>query len=363
MATSTATNVEEEEYHCQYAMQLASASVLPMALKAATDLGVFEIIEKAGPGVLLSSSQIASQLAAPTAQMAPLLLDRILLLLASNSILTCSVTFSTQDGQLNRLYGLAPVAKYFIKDQDGGCLAPFLATIHDKVILDTWYHLKDAVVEGGGTFEKAHGMRVMEYMGKDMRFGEKFKGSMRDFNTLLMHRILDIYDGFQGLKSLVDVGGGDGSLLNMIVSKYPSIKGTNYDLASVIEKSPSYTGIEHVAGDMFVSVPKGEAIFIKWVLHMWDDQACLKVLKNCYEALPSNGKVIVVDLVVPETTGANAADKSVLQTYLLFTNMNPKRKDRTEREFKTLAKEAGFSHVQVASRAFSFSVVEFLKHF
>lgn len=143
MATSTIINEEEEEeeeYYSQYAMQLASASVLPMALKAATDLGVLEIIEKAGPSAQLSSSQIASQLASPAAQTAPHVLDRILLVLASNSILTCSATatIGTEDGQLNRFFGLAPVAKYFIKNHNGGCLAPFLAVIHDKVIMDTW---------------------------------------------------------------------------------------------------------------------------------------------------------------------------------------------------------------------------------
>ncbi|CBI34619.3 unnamed protein product, partial [Vitis vinifera] len=73
--------------------------------------------------------------------------------------------------------------------------------------------------------------------------------------------------GFEGLKPLVDVGGGNGSILNVIVSKYPSIKGINFDLAPVIEKSPSYPGVEHVAGDMFTSVPNGDAIFMKWILH------------------------------------------------------------------------------------------------
>lgn len=100
----------------------------------------------------------------------------------------------------------------------------------------------------------------------------------------------------------------------------------------------------------------------QWILHMWDDQDVIKLLKNCYEALPSNGKVIAVDMVVPETTGTNTAARSLLQTCLLLTSMNSKGKERTYREIQTLAKKAGFSEVQVACCAYNFSVVEFLKH-
>jgi len=89
-------------------------------------------------------------------------------------------------------------------------------------------------------------MSSMEYVKKDPRFGEVFSGFVRGFNPLFMKRILDIYDGFEGLTSLVDVGGGNGSVLNMIISKYPAIKGINFDLAPVIENSPSYPGTDFV---------------------------------------------------------------------------------------------------------------------
>lgn len=104
--------------------------------------------------------------------------------------------------------------------------------------------MKDAVLEGALPFYKAHGMQAIEYVGKDARFCDVFMGSMKDFNPLLIMKILETYKGFEGLKSLVDVGGGDGSILKMILSKYPTIKGVNFDLASVIEKSPSSLGMD-----------------------------------------------------------------------------------------------------------------------
>ncbi|KAG6684673.1 hypothetical protein I3843_12G074900 [Carya illinoinensis] len=358
------TSSNEEESISEYAMQLTSASVLPGVLKAAIDLGVLEIIGKAGPGALLSASQIASEL--PTHSNANLvssnlLLDCMLRVLASHSILTCSITHQN-DGHVLRLYGLAPVSKYFDRNQDGGTLAPLLDFMQDKDIMSIWDHLKDAVLEGVLPFYKAHGMNMSEFVGKEARLRETFVGSMKGFNQVFMEKILETYKGFEGLKSLVDVGGGDGTILNSIISKYPSIKGVNFDLAYVIEKSPSYPGIEHTTGDMFVSIPNGDAIFMKWIIHHYNDEDSLKVLKNCHEALPKRGKVILVDMVVPEVSETSAAHKSLFQFYLFMMNANPQGKERTKRELENLAKAAGFSGIQVAGFAYGYSVVEFYKN-
>ncbi|XP_021273932.1 caffeic acid 3-O-methyltransferase 1 [Herrania umbratica] len=351
---------EEDKQAQQYAMQLVSASVMPMVLKAAIQLGVFEIIQRNGPGALLSASQIASQLPTQINPDAPLILDRILRLLASYSILTFSLVTDHQDGQVVRLYGLAPVAKYFNRSQGGGSLSSLLDLFQDRVSLDLWYHLKDAVVEGWCPF-KEHGISSLEYMGKDARFGEIFRGSMIDFNGMFVEEMLKTYKGFEGLNSLVDVGGGNGSILHSIVSKYPAIKAINFDLPQIIENSPSYPGIEHVAGDMFDGVPKGDAIFMKWIIHCLDDKKCLELLKNCYEALPANGKVIIVELVIPESPDSSHVVKSVYQFESFMMNLNGNQKERTETAFESLAKGAGFSRVQVACCVCSFSVVELYK--
>ncbi|KAK5777810.1 hypothetical protein PVK06_045777 [Gossypium arboreum] len=121
-------------------------------------------------------------------------------------------------------------------------------------------------------------------------------------------------------------------------------------------------GIEHVAGNMFKSVPKGDAIFMKWILEHLDDKQCLMLLKNCYEALPVNGKVIVVDAVIPESPDANPLHKSVYQFDFLSMGMNETGKERTEKESENLAEGAGFSRFRVACCAYGFSVMEFYKN-
>ncbi|XP_077245598.1 caffeic acid 3-O-methyltransferase 1-like isoform X2 [Tasmannia lanceolata] len=254
-------NSNEDEEACMFAMQLASASVFPMALKAAIELEVLELIAKAGQGAYLSPSEIASQLPIRNPDAATML-DRILRLLASYSILTCSL-IRHEDGNLERLYGLAPVCKFLVRNEDGVSISPLVLMNQDRVLMESWYHLKEAVLEGGIPFNRAYGMTAFEYHGTDPRFNKVFNKGMSDHSSLVMKKILNTYKGLEGLKVLVDVGGGVGATLNMIVSKYPHIKGINFDLHHVIAEAPPYSGVEHVGGDMFVIVPSTEAIFMK----------------------------------------------------------------------------------------------------
>ncbi|CAN1731341.1 Flavone 3'-O-methyltransferase OMT2 [Linum perenne] len=159
-------------------------------------------------------------------------------------------------------------------------------------------HLKDSVLEGGGNaFYKAYGMNGGEYSN----------------------------GGFQGVETLVDVGGGNGSSIHLISSRVPTIrKAINFDLPFVLEKSTLYSGVEHVAGDMFESVPKGDAIFMK--------------------------------------TSNEATDhKALLQFSLYRMNTKPQGKERTLTQFDSLAKQAGFSRAQIACYAYNFAVFEFIK--
>ncbi|KAJ9174253.1 hypothetical protein P3X46_017297 [Hevea brasiliensis] len=347
----TPTQVSDEEANL-FAMQLASASVLPMVLKSAIELDLLEIMAKAGPGAFLSPSDIASQL--PTTNPdAPVMLDRILRLLASYSILTYSLR-NLPDGKVERLYGLAPVCKFLTKNEDGVSFAALCLMNQDKVLMESWYHLKDAVLEGGIPFNKAYGMISFEYHGTDPRFNKVFNKGMSDHSTIIMKKILEIYKGFEGLSSIVDVGGGTGAVLSMIVSKYPSIKGINFDLPHVLEDAPSLP-------DMFVRVPKGDAIFMKWICHDWSDEHCLKFLNNCYRALPPNGKVIIAECILAVGPDSSLATKTVVHNDCIMLVHNPGGKERTEKEFEALAKGAGFQGFRVACEAFNTYVMEFLK--
>ncbi|GFP93714.1 caffeic acid 3-o-methyltransferase 1 [Phtheirospermum japonicum] len=356
---------ENEEKDFLLAMQLASGSVLPMTLKAAIELDLLELIKKAEPESTASASELAAfELAAqlPTTNPdAATMIDRILRLLAAYSVLTCSLK-PLPGGGAERRYGLAPVCRFLTRNEDGVSLASCYSLLsQDKVFMETWYHLKDAVLEGGVPFDRAYGMNTFEYPAKDPRFNKVFNKGMSEASAIIIKKIVEKYKGFEGLKSLVDVGGGIGTSLKMILSKYPSIKGINFDLPHVIQDAPPYPDVEHVAGDMFVSVPKADAIFMKWICHDWTDEHCLKLLKNCYEAIPENAKVILLELILPEVPHNGLGAKNVLNFDLIMLTHNPGGRERTEREFQVLANVAGFKKFHKVCCAYNFWIMELMK--
>ncbi|RYR10005.1 hypothetical protein Ahy_B05g078455 [Arachis hypogaea] len=105
---------------------------------------------------------------------------------------------------------------------------------------------------------------------------------------------------------------------------------------------------------MFTSVPKGDAILLKHVCHNWGDEECVMFLRNCYEALPAHGKVIVLDTLLPEIPKSTSSSKD---TYAFMV------KERTEKQFKKLCKSSGFSRFEVTCNdsSISFAVMEFYK--
>lgn len=351
------TKVDKEA--CLFALKLASFSVLPMTLKAAVELGVFEVIVHAPHGKFLSAKEIANSLSIANPD-APVMLDRILGCLASHEIFTCNVV-TNDDNSVTRLYGAAPVCKFLTKNEDGVSMSPLVLMNQDKVLMESWYHLKDAVIDGGVPFNKAYGMSAFEYHGKDLRFNGVFNAGMSNHSTITMKNLLDTYTGFEGLKTVVDVGGGVGATLNMIISRHPTITGFNFDLPHVIAVAPDYAGIVNVGGDMFQKVPNGDAIFIKWILHDWSDTHCLTLLKNCWKALPENGKVIVAEGILPATPEVSLYSQVEFQLDMVMLAHNPGGKERTQKEFELLAKKAGFSGFKLACSVTDVCVMEFTK--
>ena len=125
---------EARDENFAYACEVMTGSVLHMTMKAVIKLGLFEIIAKAGPGAKLSASEIAAQLPATKNKDAPMMLDRILRLLASYSVVECSLDASGA----RRLYSLNSVSKYYVPNKDGVLLGPLLQMNQDKVLLESW---------------------------------------------------------------------------------------------------------------------------------------------------------------------------------------------------------------------------------
>ncbi|KAL8102005.1 caffeic acid 3-O-methyltransferase-like [Apium graveolens] len=354
-----------------WGLQLNGGTIIGMVMKAAIELDLFEIIAKASTAngtspfgddaKKMSSDDIVAQL--PTKNpAAPAMLDRILRFLAAKSILNLT-TVAGEDGKEKCLFSLSSRCESYISDEDGISLAPVLVTLHDKALLDAWNKLKDAVLEGGIPFNLAHGMHTFEYPAINSKFNDGFNQGMYNHTTLIMKKILEVYTGFEDITKIIDVGGGTGATLAKIIAKYPRIRGINFDLPHVIKNAAPLAGVEHVGGDMFESVPEGEVIFMKWILHDWSDEHCLKLLKNCCNSLPESGKVIIVESIMPEYSDTNALAKlnNSCDTDMMMMVMTSGGKERSLKEFEELAKHSGFAAVKLMCNAGFYSVLEFYK--
>nr|AAO24573.1 At1g77520 [Arabidopsis thaliana]BAF00077.1 caffeic acid 3-O-methyltransferase like protein [Arabidopsis thaliana] len=364
--TKEEQEVDEKMVSLQ-AESIVNTVAFPMVLKAAFELGVIDTIAAAGNDTWLSPCEIACSLPTkPTNPEAPVLLDRMLSLLVSHSILKCRMIETGENGRtgkIERVYAAEPVCKYFLSDSDGtGSLVPLFMLLHTQVFFKTWTNLKDVILEGRDAFNSAHGMKIFEYINSDQPFAELFNRAMSEPSTMIMKKVLDVYRGFEDVNTLVDVGGGNGTVLGLVTSKYPHIKGVNFDLAQVLTQAPFYPGVEHVSGDMFVEVPKGDAVFMKWILHDWGDEDCIKILKNCWKSLPEKGKIIIVEFVTPkEPKGGDLSSNTVFAMDLLMLTQCSGGKERSLSQFENLAFASGFLRCEIICLAYSYSVIEFHK--
>ncbi|CAL4939818.1 unnamed protein product [Urochloa decumbens] len=176
-----------------------------------------------------------------------------------------------------------------------------------------------------------------------------FDDGMASDTAFLMPIVLkECGEVFHGLTSLVDVAGGLGGAAATVAAAFPDMKCTVLDLPHVVAKAPSRTNVQYVAGDMFESIPPANAVFLKWILHDWGDDECVKILKNCKQAIPprdAGGKVIIIDMVV----GSGPSDIKHVETQVLYDLliMNINGIERDEQEWKKIFLEAGFKDYKI----------------
>ncbi|XVF24540.1 hypothetical protein REPUB_Repub13aG0137000 [Reevesia pubescens] len=191
---SSSSSMSEEEEAFGYAWCLRSSIMFSYVLDAAIQLGVFDILAKAGPDAHISSYEIASQLHAKNPD-APSLLDRILRLLACYNLVNCISRNHDGDGdeddnyKVERLYGLALPGKAFVRDENGGSLAAFSIS---KANVEVWLQLKDLVLEGGkNMFERLHGMPAYQYMSLNPERARRFDTGMANLSKIIVKKVVE----------------------------------------------------------------------------------------------------------------------------------------------------------------------------
>jgi len=231
----------------------------------------------------------------------------------------------------------------------------------DKFSEVAWAQLIHGVQTGENPFLKAHGVPVFEYLEKhpeDLKiFGETMTNVSSTENPAIAAACKLL-----GIRTLVDVGGGNGSLLATILKANRKLKGVLFDLPSVIAraKQDRHVTANGIAarctlesGDFFEAVPKGgDAYMMKRTLHDWDDERCAKILANCRAAMNGKGRVLVVDSVILPGNGPDRGKLIDMQMLIMGG------RERTKREFATVFKKAGLKLTRVVPTKCPLSIVE-----
>ncbi|GFP82745.1 (rs)-norcoclaurine 6-o-methyltransferase [Phtheirospermum japonicum] len=208
----------------------------------------------------------------------------------------------------------------------------------------------------------AHGEDLWKYASENPVHSKLINDAMACHARLAVSAIVDLYpEAFKGIGSLVDVGGGDGTALRTLLKACPSIRGINFDLPHVVSVAPGCDGVEHVGGDMFEMVPKADACFLMWVLHDWNDDECIRILRKCREAIPKDtGKVIIAEAVINQQ-GEEEDNKYTdvrLALDMVMLAHTETGKERTIQEWEYVVTEAGFTSCTVKHIQAIVSVIE-----
>lgn len=211
--------------------------------------------------------------------------------------------------------------------------------------LAIWQHADVSVRTGGSASVAATGADYFDWLTTVPDAQAVFDAAMAETSRLVGPALVGGYD-FSTHGSVCDVGGGNGSLLALILGANPTLRGVVYDLPEVVAGAPerlAAAGVadraDVVAGDFFASVPTGHDCYVlKAIVHDWDDESCIRILGHVRAALAPGGRVVVVDQIVPEARYDNPA----LATDLEMLVLTGRGRERTASEFATLFARAGF---------------------
>lgn len=334
---------------------------VPMSLNAVVRLNVADAIWQKGSNKPLMASEILSSIL-PSGTGDPENLQRILRMLASYGVFNEHISLAEP---AQRRYSLTEVGKTLVTDKNGLSYGPYVLQHHQEELMKAWSVVHEAVVDSSTEpFVKANdGETAYGMYGKKPEMNELMQKAMSGVSVPFMKRVLENYDGFKGVERLVDVGGSAGDCLMMIIEKYDNIKeGVNFDLPEVVAKAPKIDGVTHVGGDMFNSIPKGDAIFMKWVLTTWTDEEVKRIMINCFEAIPVGGKLIACEPVLPNHTDDSHRTRVLLEgDIFVMTIYCAKGKHRTEEEYHQLGKSAGFKSFRAIYIDYFYTILEFTK--
>jgi hypothetical protein len=309
----------------EYILQMSQGHFLSQSLYAVAHLGIAD---------LLADGPHDTAWLAQRTNTHELSLYRLLRALAS---------FGVFRETLPRTFELTPPAA-LLRTRVPGSMRSAVRLLAGQEHYRAWGVLLHSLQTGKPAFDHAFGMGIFEFLERHPDSATVFDEAMTDFTDI--EGMAGAYD-FSSAGTVIDVGGGQGSLLAAILRANPKARGVLFDLPHVIEgaKERGLFAKELAercrleAGSFFETVPTGgDTYILKHVLHDWDDAQALTILTNCRKAVGPHGKLLVLELVVPP---GNEPDISKMEDINMLV-MTHGGRERTEEEFRALFQQAGF---------------------
>ncbi len=258
----------------------------------------------------------------------------------------------------DRQFGLTPMAGFLRSDVPGSLRSVAMMAGADWT-WRPWGDLYMSVKTGERAFDRIFGIPPFAYLSQHPSAASVFDEAMTGWSMQNAMAITAAYD-FSGIGTLMDVGGGHGYLLARILKANPSLRGVLYERPEVVEGARTRLAAEGLddrcevaAGDFFASIPAGaDACILKSVIHDWDDQEATTILRNCRQALPPGGRVLLAEMVIPPGNEPHIGKLLDLEMLVMAGGH-----ERTEAQFRDLLAGAGLRMTRVIPTASPICVI------
>ena len=322
-------------------IQMATGAWVARTLHAAAMLGLAD--------QLTGKPKSAAELAGDVQAHAPSL-HRLMRSLASLGILA---------EQTEQRYTLTTLGEALKINAPGSARSTVL-TFGSPWAQSAWDHLVYSVQTGKTGFEKAQGMPLFYYLAQHPEAASLFNETMVGFHSQEPPAIAAAYD-FSTFKTIVDIGGGMGSLLAAILTRYAGPRGVLFDLPHVVAEAPAFLKAKGVndrvtieAGDFLKTVPAGgDAYVLSHIIHDWDEDQCLTILSHIRKVVNSGGRLLIAEMVLP--AGDTPHPGKMLDMAMLVW---PGGQERTLAEYDQLLSKGGFHLTRVVPTDSAVNVVE-----
>ena len=301
------------------------------------------------PDILASGPQTSEALAATTGTHAPSLY-RLLRAVSSLGVL---------EEDEGRRFSLTPLGTRLRSDIPGSMLA-WAILLGEPWFRRAWDNLLHSIRTGNAAFEAVHGAEFWAYIERDPDANALFNKAMTSVAPIKANATVEAYD-FSGFGVVVDVGGGHGTLLAVILEGHPQIRGILFDLPHVVDGASAVlraAGVadrcEIVGGSFFETVPGGgDAYILQTVIHDWDDEPSVRILQTCRRSMSKDAKLLLVEQVVPTGNEYHSSKFDDLNMLVFYRG-----RERTAGEFHGLLTTAGFTLSRIVPTSAQWSVLE-----